>query len=112
MKRTISSIPEYVSEYDPHVRNLPEWVVGIYEQPEASEINTLDNLLLEVSAGDFWVLKDLRRDRRYVYEKEFLFGLPLLEFNKRLAKSTRPLFPRKYFRKFNEKLFLENQASD
>ena len=70
-------------------------VVGVLKQdafPNA-QVNTLDNLAVEISAGEFWILKDLRRNRpRANPDSEFLSGDNLEGFVRQLKKKTTSVF--------------------
>ena len=72
---------------------------------QGARLNTLDNMNVEISAGNFWVLKDLRKDREIEgYENEFLSGVQILEFNRRLKENTEPVLPRELFEQFERAL--------
>ena len=73
-------------------------------KPEAfadSPLNTLDNALIEIQAGRFWVLKDLRRNRKSGNLKnEFLSGKHWLDFNLQLHAQTDPVWDVQYRKQF------------
>ena len=69
-------------------------IVGVLKDQAYSSapINTLDNALLEIEAGKFWVLKDLRRDRPAdTLENGFLSGENWKRFMRQLFEDTEPI---------------------
>ena len=108
----LQKIPSKILALDPSLQQSQELVVGVLaeERLDNQEINTLDNLLVEISAGNFWILKDLRKKRRRTFDREFMCGKQLIEFNHRLKNLTRPVLPPRYFQKLSEKNEFSNQG--
>ncbi|MEM7454865.1 MAG: hypothetical protein AAF456_11000 [Planctomycetota bacterium] len=108
------AIPAGVLSDDPLLNIVRELVVGVLNEEALTEVpvNTLDNLRVEISAGDFWILKDLRPRRSISFESEFLMGDQLIEFNDRLEALTVDVLPANHFESFREKIrFQLNRAS-
>ena len=100
------NIPPATLERDPLLKSARVLVAGVLKQDELKDqkINTLDNLQIEISAGNFWILKDLRKNRKAQYESEFLSGENLIEFNNRLRNLVEPVLPPKYFQQFKDEI--------
>jgi spermidine synthase len=61
-------------------------------QYDSERLNTLDNAMLELEAGRFWVLKDLRRERPPDdLSNGFLSGSNLKPFLRRLFSESKPV---------------------
>ena len=99
-------IPAETLERDPLLKNAQELVVGVVkkEQLKDQKINTLDNLQVEISAGNFWILKDLRNKRKRSLVREFISGDFAIDFNKRLRDLTAPVLPPTFFENLNQKM--------
>lgn len=92
--RRFDVAPAELLEADPLLTSPKRLVVGLLDGQKLAEVkrlNTLDNLEIEISAGNFWILKDLRPDRPRVFESEFLKGNNLREFVARLKGLTKRL---------------------
>lgn len=78
-------------------------IVGVLKEQafSSARINTLDNALLELDAGKFWVLKDLRPKRQAdTLENGFLSGKNWKTFMLQLFEDTEPILDathRKHF---------------
>ena len=71
------------------------FVVGVLNNDafHAAPINTLDNAFIEIAAGQFWTLKDLRKNRPLdSLENGFLSGRNWIDFNRLLLKKVTPVF--------------------
>ena len=92
LESSFNSVPSRMLVQDPVLDSFPELVVGVLAEdayPDA-RINTLDNLEIEIAAGNFWILKDLRPDRAFSFETEFIKGDNLEEFSRRLELVVEP----------------------
>ena len=79
---------------DRFARNAQLLVIGVLKDQvyASAPINTLDNALLEIEAGKFWVLKDLRRKRPAdTLENGFLSGENWKRFVRQLHEDTEPI---------------------
>ena len=106
LQQKLDAIPESIRELDPFLNSARRLFVGRLDDNQLANvpINTLDNLQVEIAAGNHWILKDLRSDRKRTYETELITGKYILEFNGRLKKFTKPLFDAKHFQEFNYEL--------
>ena len=103
----LSTVPQELLDSDIGLASAKVLVVGVLKQDalNQSPINTLDNLRVEISAGNFWILKDLRNNRTRVdFEKELISGVHLIEFNRYLEEITSPVLPTEYFQMYKDKL--------
>ena len=69
-------------------------IIGVLDQAAISSapINTLDNALLEIDAGKFWITKDLRRRRKPdTLKNGFLSGANWKKFVANLMDDTTPV---------------------
>ncbi|MEL7497632.1 MAG: fused MFS/spermidine synthase [Planctomycetota bacterium] len=92
---SIENMPKSIRMNDPLSASFQDLIVGVLK-PEAypeANLNTLDNLNVELSAGRFWMLKDLRKKRPYSFESEFIKGRSLDEFVQRLDRDVTPIWP-------------------
>ena len=98
LSRRFDSIPESLTEVDIALTAAKALVVGVLKEETMSEVevNTLDNLRIEISAGNFWILKDLRKNRPVEFETELLKGNQLVRFNQYLEEITDPVLPKEY----------------
>ncbi len=86
--------------------NVRSLVIGELK-PAAKDtpINTLDNLLIEIEAGQSWILADLRKSRNGDHPKHlFISGSNLIPFNQFLEKSTTPVFSRSIFQRLQQQI--------
>ena len=100
-------IPPSLVDQDPILSSPGLLVAGVLRNDATGQVplNTLDNLRIEIDAGNFWILKDLRNDRsRMDFESEFIAGVHLVEFNRRLRQMTTPVLPREQFREFDRRI--------
>lgn len=82
-------------------------IVGTLKEQSYSsaEINTLDNALLEIDAGTFWVLKDLRPKRPAdTLSNGFLLGENWKRFMQQLFEDTEPILDARHQKQFIEAL--------
>jgi spermidine synthase len=92
----LDTVPRELLDQDPLLKSARKLVVGVLKENSlpGETLNTLDNLKVEIAAGNFLILKDLRKDRQSSFESEFLGGQSLAEFHRRLRAQTTPLrFP-------------------
>jgi spermidine synthase len=69
-------------------------IVGVLKEDAFSSapVNTLDNALLEIDAGEFWITKDLRPRRQAdTLENGFLSGPNWKRFSRQLLERTAPV---------------------
>ena len=95
-----------IKERDPLMSIANEFIVGVLKEDALSDqkINTLDNLQVEISAGNFWVLKDLRKNRKQQYENELISGQHIVEFNRRTRELVEPVLPPEYFNRLEGRI--------
>jgi spermidine synthase len=82
-------------------------IVGVLKEKlfDGSQINTLDNALLEIDAGKFWILKDLRPQRPSdTLENGFLSGKNWKTFTQQLFEKTAPVLDAAHRKQFIENL--------
>ncbi len=82
-------------------------VVGLLKQQSfgSAPINTLDNALLEIDAGSFWVLKDLRPKRPAdMLDNGFLSGANWKRFVLQLFEDTEPILDELHRKQFIQSL--------
>ncbi|MEM9409628.1 MAG: hypothetical protein AAGA30_00850 [Planctomycetota bacterium] len=105
LEERIANTPAELLTLDPELRLAREFFVGVLRKDrfDGHVINTLDNLQVEISAGAFWVLKDLRKNRKYEFANEFLSGVNLRAFNRELEQLVDPLFPESNFQALQDK---------
>ena len=99
----ISNLESKLLQDDPLLRNAKDLFIGKLNREAFAEVplNTLDNLRVEISAGNFWILQDLRRDRpESAFENSFLSGKNLIEFINRLKRYTTPVFNKSHDDRF------------
>ena len=96
LMQNLENVSASVAEQDPFIMQAKGLIVGELKKEKLATVplNTLDNLLVEHSAGNFWILKDLRRNRVQSSESEFLSGDYLDEFKRYLEELTLPVLPR------------------
>lgn len=99
-------IPADTLQRDPVLKDAKTFIAGVLKEEALAQqkINTLDNLRVEISSGNFWILKDLRKNRKQHYETEFLSGRHMIEFNRRLKELVDPVLPPKYFQQLEAKI--------
>lgn len=112
-KQLVGITPKMVQD-DPLLQNARALIIGKLKKDAYSKLplNTLDNLSIEIAAGNFWILKDLRRDRPPAkFEDEFLSKNNLVDFVHRLQKNTTPVFPGSHNNRFVDLLKANYSAS-
>ena len=90
----IEAIRNHKGVTDTLALNAQLLVVGVLKERvyTSAPINTLDNALLEIEAGKFWVLKDLRKDRpEDTLDNGFLSRKNWVRFMLQLYKDTEPI---------------------
>ena len=105
--RQLQEIPPELKRSDPLLAETADMIVGtlLPLNVSAERLNTLDNMNVEIAAGNFWILKDLRKNRRANKASEFISGAFLRPFNQELERMTKPVFPRAQFRRFLKSLY-------
>jgi predicted membrane-bound spermidine synthase len=93
LENRIAEIPAGLKTSDPLLERIQQLIVGRLKDDAFVDhrLNTLDNLEVEINAGNFWILKDLRRNRPSSYQSEFLSRRWLKEFNQRLETFIEPI---------------------
>ncbi len=92
--KKIGAIRSHKGVTDVLALNAQLLIVGVLKDQAYSSapINTLDNALLEIDAGKFWVLKDLRTQRpEDNLENGFLMGKNWRTFMNQLFEDTEPI---------------------
>ena len=92
--KIIRAIPKQKGISDPQLLTAQFLIVGELNKEafSSSPINTLDNALLEIDAGKFWVTKDLRAGRPADnFENGFLNADNWKRFTLHLHQNTRPV---------------------
>ena len=92
---------------DTLVLNAQLLIAGVLKKDAVASIpiNTLDNASLELSAGRFWILKDLRRSRPAdTLENGFLFGKNWKDFLGKLYQKTDPILDPRHRTEFLQRL--------
>ncbi len=92
---------------DSLLANTPVLIHGLLQEnafPDAT-INTLDNAAIEIDAGRFWLLKDLRKNRPPdTLETGFLLGKNRVDYQRMLQDKLIPIFESETGQQFIELL--------
>ena len=118
-QKLVNSIQAYRQDYggaDPIVDNIQLLVIGTLKENvfETAPINTLDNAMLEIEAGRFWITKDLRKSPLLDnLQNGFLSDKNWIVFLANLIKNTDPVLApihRKELFERAKKTFLKENA--
>lgn len=101
---SFQNIPDQQLNRDPQLKSAPFMIVGVLNPLTAldSGINTLDNLKVEISAGNSWILRDIRQNRSGSSQNEYLSGENARDFHRRLKKMTSSVFSKAEMQGFKE----------
>ena len=103
LAKQFEKIKSEIGVDDPWLENAGLLMVGVLHDDafQTAPINTLDNALIEISAGRFWILKDLRRERPAdSLNNGFLSNQNYIDFNKLLLNKVDPLFGKQLNERF------------
>ena len=105
------NIPEQLFDRDPQLKTAAFMVIGELKPPpdKNTAINTLDNLKVEISAGNSWILRDIGNQAGST-QSEYLSGEHARDFNKRLKKLTSPVFTKAEMKEY-DRIRKEKSAS-
>lgn len=95
LQKRFKQVPSTSGINDSALANAQLLIHGVLKDNAFSSapINTLDNAIIEIAAGRFWILKDLRKDRPPDnLETGFLEGRNRVEFQRRLQEKMVPVF--------------------